>query len=86
MISTTLRVPEETHRLLKAMAQESGEPMTKVLAKALETYRRQRFWDQVNAGYAAIWANPKSAAALKEERAAWEATLSDGLGEDDASA
>ena len=43
--STTVRISEQTHHRLREMAAQSGEPMQAVLDKALEQYRRQKFWE-----------------------------------------
>ncbi len=53
--------------------------MQAVLRSALEVYRRQRFLDEVNAGYAELRREPPSWKAWTAEGALWEQTLSDGL-------
>jgi hypothetical protein len=53
--------------------------MTDVLDKALDAYRRKLFFDQLNAGYAALRADPQAWAEEQEERKLWDATLMDGL-------
>ncbi len=53
--------------------------MQAILDKAVEEYRRHRFWHQVETAAADL---RKDRAAWKEElaqRLAWEATLADGL-------
>ena len=79
MPTTTVRIREETREILAELAQEMGQPMQEVLAKALESYRRQRLIAQVNAAYAALHEDPEAYRAEQEERRAWEATLADGL-------
>jgi hypothetical protein len=61
------------------MAEQSGETMLEILDKALDAYRRRTFFENLNAGYAALKADPGAWAAMKEERKVWEATLMDGL-------
>lgn len=46
-----------------------------------ESDRRQRFLEEVNAGYAALRADPEASSAHTAEIAAWDATLADGLSE-----
>jgi len=55
--------------------------MQEVVERAVEQYRRQRLLAATNAAYAALQADPAALRALKEERAAWDVTLTDGLGE-----
>lgn len=52
--------------------------MQEILDEAVELYRRQLFLQKTNAAFAALQANP-DAWADEEERAAWDATLSDGM-------
>jgi hypothetical protein len=61
------------------MAEQSGETMLEILDKALDDYRRRRFFENLNAGYAALKADPAAWAAMQEERKVWEATLMDSL-------
>lgn len=79
MASSTVRIREETRAILHQLARETREPMQDILAKALEVYRRQRIIDEANAAYAAMWADPRAAEEEQAERAAWDATLLDGL-------
>ena len=47
--------------------------------KTLEEYRRKKFLHAVNAGYAALRADPEAWAEFEAEREACDATLMDGL-------
>ena len=49
------------------------------LLTAEEAYRRRRMLEQTNAAYAALRADPQRWAEELEERAAWDATLADGM-------
>ena len=53
--------------------------MHTVLDKALEQYRRQQFFVELDAAYAAIQADPDALSAEMKERALWDNTLMDGL-------
>jgi hypothetical protein len=53
--------------------------MQKILEQAIEEYRRRRFLDDVNRAYEALRNDPTAWAEELEERAAWDATISDGL-------
>lgn len=79
MAGTTVRVSEETHAALRRLAHETHEPLPRVIARAVELYRRQRLLDETNAAFAALRADPQAWGVEQEERSAWEITLSDGL-------
>jgi hypothetical protein len=79
MSTPTVRLSKAAHRLLREMAEQSGETMLEILDKALDAYRRRMFFEKLDAGYAALRADPKVWASVEEERKAWEATLMDGL-------
>ncbi len=74
-MSTTVRIADATRDLLKSLAQEEGQSMQVVMERALELYRRRRFLEQINAGYAS---DAKSGSVAAED-ALWDRTLSDGL-------
>lgn len=78
---TSVRVDETTRDTLRQLAAESGEPMRAVLERAIECYRRQRFFDQVSAAYAALRADTEAWEEELEERRAWDGALVDGLEE-----
>ncbi len=77
--STTVRISEESYQLLREMAAQECDSMQNVLDRALERYRRQRFWEEMNVAYAAIQSDPEAVAAEKKEFALWDVTLMDGL-------
>jgi predicted transcriptional regulator len=79
MSAPTVRISEKSHRVLKELAEQTGQTMMEVLDKALDAYRRQVFLDAVIAGYAALRADPEAWAEHLAERKLWEATLMDGL-------
>lgn len=82
MTSTTVRVSEPTHRTLRELSEQLGESMQGILDQAIEEYRRKRVLQQANAGYAALRADPGEWKEELAERADWDATLSDGLGDE----
>jgi len=79
MASTTVRVSEHTHELLRKLAEATGEPLAKVLERAVENYRREQFFAELNAAYARLKADPVAWEEELAERALWERTLADGL-------
>jgi hypothetical protein len=80
MPNTTVRIREETRTALRELSSQTNQPMQEVLARAVELYRRQRILEQTNAAYAALRADPQHWREEQQERAAWDATLADGLG------
>ena len=53
--------------------------MQAILDKALTEYQRKRFFEQLNADYEALRADPEAWAEYQSELALWDATLMDGL-------
>ncbi len=82
MASTTVRLAETTRVMLRELAQRSGEPMSVVLEKAVECYRRQCILEAANAAYAALRADPEAWREELREREAWETTLTDDVADD----
>ena len=79
MPSATVRVSRETLQVLRELAQQLDEPMPKILAVAVEAYRRKKILDQSNLAYEALRSDPEAWPEEQKERQAWEATLEDGL-------
>ncbi|MEX0703136.1 MAG: hypothetical protein WD069_13660 [Planctomycetales bacterium] len=79
MASETVRIDPRTHAKLKELAARTGEPMTAVLERAVDAYRRREFLAECNRAYARLKADPKAWAQEEAERKEWETTLSDGL-------
>jgi len=78
-MTTTIRVSVETHRQLIALAAALDVPIAEVTARAVELLNNQLFWEQTNAAYAALRADPEASAAFDAEIDAWDSTLQDGL-------
>jgi hypothetical protein len=79
MSTATVLISEASHRILLELAEQTGQSTSEVLDKALDAYRRKVFFEQLNAGYAALRADPAAWAEVEAERKVWEATLMDGL-------
>jgi hypothetical protein len=75
----TVRVTEATHRTLQDLAGRAGEPMTTVLARAVERYRREQLLRDANEALAVLKADPVAWREMKEDDKLWDATLMDGL-------
>jgi hypothetical protein len=80
MSEPTVPINEASYQLLKELSEQTGQPIAEVLHKALDAYRRKLFFDQMNAGYAELRADPEAWAEHLAERELWDATLMDGLG------
>jgi hypothetical protein len=76
---STVRITEATHRLLQELAKQSGQTMMDIVDKALDAYRRQVFFEKLNAGYAELRADPNAWAEVERERKEMDGTLMDGL-------
>jgi predicted transcriptional regulator len=83
MSESTIRISEAAHQLLKELAAQTGQTMMEALEKALDVYSHKVFFDQLNAGYAELQADPESWAEHLAERKLWDATLQDGLALDE---
>jgi succinate dehydrogenase/fumarate reductase flavoprotein subunit len=78
-VGGTIRVSEQTHATVRALAGETGEPMQDVIAKAVELYRRQRILERTNAAYAALRSDPQRWQEERDERELWDNTVADGI-------
>jgi hypothetical protein len=83
MSTPTVPISEASHRVLQELAEQTGQTMTAILDKALDAYRRKVFFEQLNADYAALRADPEAWAEMEAERKLWDATLMDGLDPDE---
>ena len=79
MTSTTVRIRAHTYRVLREMAKEHGESLSEALDRIVEEKRRAQMFQEANAAYAAIAADPVASASWRAEIAAWDGTLRDGL-------
>jgi predicted transcriptional regulator len=79
MESQTIRISKKTHQTLRQLADEAGTSMTAILDEAVSEYQRKKYWEEYNAGYAALRADPEKWADYQKEIEAWDVTLTDGL-------
>jgi hypothetical protein len=79
MSTSSNPISEKSQQTLRELVEQTGQSMTEILDKALDAYRRQLFFEQLNAGYAALRADPEAWAEELHERQLWDATLMDGL-------
>ncbi len=79
--SRTIRVNMRTHDRLRELAAWANESLAATVAKAVREYHEKRFWEEHNADYAALRADPEAWAENQAEMRLWDATLMDGLTE-----
>ena len=79
MASTTVRINEQTHRILSALASQCRMSKVELVARAVENLRRQQMLERTNAAYAALRADPQAWREEQAEREEWDSTLADGL-------
>lgn len=79
MSAATVRVDGPTHDTLRELSEQYGEKMSSLLSQAVKDLRRRKFMEAVNAEFAALRSDPKAWKGEAKERAAWDATLADGL-------
>ena len=82
MASATVKIDAATYAKLRETAAETGKPMIEVLAKAVESYRRQTFLEALNGDFAALRADPQAWKEESAERTEWDEALADGLEDD----
>jgi hypothetical protein len=80
--SLTIRVSRSTHELLRGLADQSNATITAMVDEAVRDLQRKKFWADFNAKCEAVQADPEAWADLRQEDAAWDATLADGLAEE----
>jgi hypothetical protein len=66
-----VRINPADKTLLQDLANQEGESMPKILHRAIELYRRERFLKQVNEGYGRLQSDVDNWKAEGSERQAW---------------
>jgi hypothetical protein len=79
MTTLTVRISDTSRNILRKLAAKEGASMQAILDKAVESYRRQLFLEEVNKAYAALRQDAKAWSQIEKERAAWDTILEDGL-------
>jgi hypothetical protein len=76
--SKPVRVSEATHQTAISIAGRLKLPITEVFDRAIDALEREMFFSQMHSAYQQLTADEKLDE-FKEEIAAWEGTLADGL-------
>ncbi|HEV3260333.1 MAG TPA: hypothetical protein VG013_25990 [Gemmataceae bacterium] len=83
MSTPTPLISEKAHQTLQALSAQTGRAVQDILDQAVEDYRRKVFLEQLNAGYAALRADPQAWAEIEAERESMAGSLLDGLDPDE---
>jgi predicted transcriptional regulator len=81
MASTTVRVTEHTHEVLRELAAATGASLQQVLEDAVDRYRREWFFAELHAAYERLATDRAAWEEELSERTELDGTLADGLGE-----
>lgn len=73
MGTITIRVTQETHKLLRQLAEKRGRTIGEVVDEATRKLEDADFWDEVNASYDRLRADPVASAEYDAEIAALDA-------------
>jgi len=76
-MAQTVRIDKATHGVLRGLAKADGVSLNEELARAVEARRRELFFAELTAGYAAL--SPKDRSEDAVELALWDKTLTDGI-------
>lgn len=74
-----VRIDDDTKHRVDTLAGETGQSRQRVVAEALDSYERERFWRAFGAGYTRIAADPAAQRAVEAERTGEAGALRDGL-------
>lgn len=78
-----VRVSPDTHELLRLLANEAGKPMQEIIDRAVEEYRRSSFLRGLNEDFRVLRGDDTAWKSHQEEISEWEATVADGLDDED---
>ena len=74
-----MRVSTEFRDRVAHLAKSKGQRMQDILDQAIEVFARAQFWDEVDAYYEQLRADPAAWAEEQAEREIWDGTVKDGL-------
>ena len=74
-----IRISPQSKAILRELAAHEGKPMQTVLDEAIEQYRRDKFFRELDEGYAKLQTKPEAWREELDERRLWDSTLADGL-------
>ena len=77
--SPNIRISSHSKATLRDLAKREGKPMQAVLDEAIEQYRRDTFFRELNESYGRLQADPDAWKEELGERQEWDTALMDGL-------
>ena len=78
-MSTTIRVSDETHQRVAALATSMDRPYGEVIERAVRSLEREEFWRTANLRWSELRADPETWAEVLRERGLTERTARDDL-------
>jgi hypothetical protein len=79
-MAQTVRIDEPTHALLRELADADGVTLHEELGRAVRARKRERFFAELTAGFAALSSEERDEDAC--ETAVWDVTSADGLADE----
>lgn len=79
MATTSVRVDPATHAMLRDISQQEEKSIGQVVTEAVEHYRKDKFWRELEEDYARLNADPDAWQDYQNELALWDSTSNDGL-------
>lgn len=77
MANPSVRVPEPTREILRDLSKQTGEPISQLVARAVERLRREYFLEETNRAFSILREDPEAWQAELDERAEWDAIAQD---------
>jgi hypothetical protein len=77
--SPNVRISPRAHELLRQLAEEEQQSMQSILDRALERYRRGKFFVGAQRRFRSTPMSPKGMEGRTPRKKLWEQTLADGL-------
>lgn len=78
-----VRIRTEDHEVLKELAEQTGQSMSDVLSRAIESYRRKHFLYGLAQDFAGLRVREGEWDDELQERAVWDQVLGDDLEDED---
>lgn len=78
-MTTTVRINDETHERLVALASASGRRMQAILEQAVADYEANSFWESFSTGYDRLGDDADQWAEIEAERTGEQSALADDI-------
>lgn len=79
--TSTVRIEPRSKSILQMLQTLEGRPQVRILADAIEQYRRNKIFEDASDAYSKLKKDKKAWSEELEERKSWERTIMDGLQE-----